>query len=296
MYYYHPDPAKEYHLRHRQVLQRARDSVLALELLAKLNEGAEVEDMMEGAFDFRQFQGRLDLGKTAIMGHSFGGATTIQALSQDQRFLCGVALDCWMVPVHRDLLETGLQQPLLFINSATFQWPENVRKMARLTRPPQHGRGSPCSILTLKGTGHTNQTDMPFVLPKLVRHWSREESTVDPCVAHKLNMDICHSFFKRYLHRDPAFCEKSVPNLDGGEGHSELIIFGSNVDVSAAPSQNGATSSGTENPAVEQNDRQRNAAGAHSESATAAKTENGVVDAVTTGSNTATDSEQPAKL
>jgi dipeptidyl aminopeptidase/acylaminoacyl peptidase len=51
-----------------------------------LNEGVEVHNMMEGHFDFRQFQGRLDLRKAAIMGHSFGGATTIQALSQDHRF------------------------------------------------------------------------------------------------------------------------------------------------------------------------------------------------------------------
>ncbi len=33
------------------------------------------------------FQGKLDTGKAAVMGHSFGGATTIQALSEDQRFL-----------------------------------------------------------------------------------------------------------------------------------------------------------------------------------------------------------------
>ncbi len=33
------------------------------------------------------FQGKLDTGKAAVIGHSFGGATTIQALSEDQRFL-----------------------------------------------------------------------------------------------------------------------------------------------------------------------------------------------------------------
>ena len=35
-------------------------------------------------------QGRLDMRKAAIMGHSFGGATTIQALSQDHRFLSAI--------------------------------------------------------------------------------------------------------------------------------------------------------------------------------------------------------------
>ena len=39
---------------------------------------------------------------------------------------------------------------------------------------------------------------------------------------------------------DPAYCEKSVPNLDGCEGHSDHIIFGSNIDVSV-PSENSAT-------------------------------------------------------
>ena len=39
------------------------------------------------SFDFGQFKGRLDVETVAIMGHSFGGATTIQVLSEDPRFL-----------------------------------------------------------------------------------------------------------------------------------------------------------------------------------------------------------------
>ena len=118
-------------------------------------------------------QGRLDMRKAAIMGHSFGGATTIQALSQDHRFLsaipspappslslspslsltlrCGIALDCWMAPIHRDLLETGVQQPLLFINSSEHQWLESVRAMFKLTQSCKtHSQNSSASIITLK--------------------------------------------------------------------------------------------------------------------------------------------------
>ena len=45
--------------------------------------------MLEGGgeIDFGQFKGRLDVATAAVMGHSFGGATTIQTLSQDARFL-----------------------------------------------------------------------------------------------------------------------------------------------------------------------------------------------------------------
>ena len=42
-----------------------------------------------------------------------------------------------------------------------------------------------------------------------------------------------------------------MPNLDGGEGHSEHIIFGTNIDLSV-PSDNGLTHPVTENEAAEQ--------------------------------------------
>ena len=42
-----------------------------------------------------------------------------------------------------------------------------------------------------------------------------------------------------HIHTDPAFLQR-VPNLDGGEGCSEHIIFGSNIDLSG-PSKDGST-------------------------------------------------------
>lgn len=38
------------------MLQRSREAILTLELLTKLNEGVDVDNMMEGTFDFKQFQ------------------------------------------------------------------------------------------------------------------------------------------------------------------------------------------------------------------------------------------------
>ena len=58
----------------------------ALDILHLLNEGGDVHDMLGGQFDFTQFKGRLNLNLAAVCGHSFGGSTVVQTLSEDPRF------------------------------------------------------------------------------------------------------------------------------------------------------------------------------------------------------------------
>ena len=129
---------------------------------------------------------------------------------------CGIALDCWMLPIHNDVLEAGVHQPLLFINSSDFQWAENVKNMMKLTYPPQHIGAPSCTILTLKlvtsgvymyihhstlyrrGTSHGNQSDILF-LPLFSELWVQFASSLDRNVAFKVNLDICHAFFNRHL-------------------------------------------------------------------------------------------------
>ena len=50
---------------------------------------------------------------------------------------CGVAIDGWMLPILDDELDQPLEQPLLLINcSFGFQWPEAIRKMMKIVKPP----------------------------------------------------------------------------------------------------------------------------------------------------------------
>ena len=65
--------------------QRADDVSKALDILTLLNEGGQIQNMLEGSYDFEQFKGRLDVATAAVMGHSFGGGSTVQALAQDSR-------------------------------------------------------------------------------------------------------------------------------------------------------------------------------------------------------------------
>ena len=46
-------------------------------------------------------------------------------------FRVGLALDAYMMPVE-DGIETSVEQPLLFINMWTWQWPKNVVKIKAL--------------------------------------------------------------------------------------------------------------------------------------------------------------------
>ena len=62
------------------------DSRKILDVLHTLNEGQEVKNRMEGDFSFEQFKGRIELDKAAIMGHSYGGGTTVLTLAEDRRF------------------------------------------------------------------------------------------------------------------------------------------------------------------------------------------------------------------
>ena len=68
------------------MLQRAGEVGKVLDLLQLLNEGGEVTNMMGERFDWGQFRGRLQLDTAAVMGHSFGGTTTVKALYTDKRF------------------------------------------------------------------------------------------------------------------------------------------------------------------------------------------------------------------
>lgn len=239
-------PKFEFPLRNRQVQQRSEEVRKTLDLLQLLNDGGEIRNMMGGDFDFSQFQGRLNLDLVAVMGHSFGGATTIQTLSEDQRFKCGICLDCWMFPLHRDLYGRGVDQPFMFINSFEFQWAENVSSMMKLVKPVDETGISKCFLVTLKGTTHFTQTDAPYIVPTFYKKFNL--ASLDKYISFSVNSELCHSFFKRFLLADPSY-QGCVPILDGTDGASEHVLYGTNINWQEAK-ENDNTSN--DNPGLEE--------------------------------------------
>ena len=60
-----------------------------------------------------------------------------------------------MLPIHRDLCASGVQQPLLFINSErhVLHRVKNLESMMEMAKPPDGTGISRCQILTLKYVG-----------------------------------------------------------------------------------------------------------------------------------------------
>ena len=184
--------------RNKQVLHRARSCTEALNILETINCGS-FEPVSSGV-DLLLLKGRLDVERCAIAGHSFGGATVMATLADDHRFKVGVGLDVWTFPLNDDIYQK-LQRnvPILFVNTGSFQWPENlagVRKMDADTCPGSVDR----PMVTTVGTVHQSQSDTPFFttnafLAKKIRLRGDEE----PLRATQLDNSLMMGFIGKHL-------------------------------------------------------------------------------------------------
>ncbi|XP_041096423.1 platelet-activating factor acetylhydrolase 2, cytoplasmic-like isoform X2 [Polyodon spathula] len=77
---------KEFKLRNCQVHQRVEECVRALDLLSDINSGKSIPDTLQCRFDMASLKDCMDLQQVGVMGHSFGGATSLVALVKDTRF------------------------------------------------------------------------------------------------------------------------------------------------------------------------------------------------------------------
>ncbi|XP_045150823.1 platelet-activating factor acetylhydrolase isoform X2 [Echinops telfairi] len=208
-------------IRNNQVRQRAKECSQALDLILDLENGKPVENAIDSEFDFKQLKGSIDRNKIAIMGHSFGGATVIQTLGEDQRFRCGIALDAWMFPLG-DEVYSRIPQPLFLINSEKFQSPESITKMKKLFLPDRERK-----MITIKGTVHQNFDDLTFVVGKVLGKILQLKGDIDSNVALDLNNKASLAFLQKHLG-----LQKDFDQWDHLiEGEDENLIPGTNVNV-----------------------------------------------------------------
>jgi len=98
-----------------------------------------------------------DLNRIGIFGHSYGGATSIVAASQDPRIIATIALDGWMVPVPPKVINQGLSSPMLYIGQESWSDPVNYQKLDKFLK-----NSSQQTSVFIAGTKHFDFSDTPL--------------------------------------------------------------------------------------------------------------------------------------
>lgn len=221
--YYRPlqHGESEFPLRNKQVKQRADECILALDKLTEINSGIAVHNVLQTRFDWTTLENSMDLCRTAAMGHSFGGATVIEALCKEVKFKCGIALDAWMFPLDDEIFPR-VKQPIFFINSEKFQWAGNISRMKKLDSAVIQRK-----MITIRGTVHQSFPDFTFLTGNWIGKLMKLKGEIDPELAIDLSNKATLAFLQRHLGLEKNFNQWD-PLIDGED---ENLIQGTNITV-----------------------------------------------------------------
>ncbi|XP_032398746.1 platelet-activating factor acetylhydrolase isoform X2 [Etheostoma spectabile] len=222
MYYRRLKPGeREFPLRNEQVKKRADECIRALDKLIEINSGISVQNVLQTKFDWTTLENSMDLCRIAVMGHSFGGATVIEALCKEVKFKCGVALDVWMNPLDDEIFPR-VKQPIFFINSEKFQWAGNISRIKKLDSAVIQRK-----MITIRGTVHQSFPDFTFLTGNWIGKLMKLQGEIDP----ELAIDLCNkatlAFLQRHLGLEKNFNQWD-PLIDGQDDN---LIQGTNIPL-----------------------------------------------------------------
>ena len=179
----HPDSVL---IREKQILTRALDIGFIIDQIEKID---------NGIIDSR-LNGKLNLDKIALGGHSYGGATAVFASSSDRRIKACLVLDSWINPLPDSVISKGLGIPFLFMGRPHWDdsdYPTNYKKldelMARSSNDKYH--------LHIKKTLHLDYTDIPLMSP-LIDH-VMDVGNLSPTISLPLVNQLAHGFLDKHL-------------------------------------------------------------------------------------------------
>ncbi len=152
--------------------------------------------------DWKSWKGRFHLQQVTMLGHSFGGATTVEVLRHKNRFRFigqGIIYDIWGAAIQppQDDPDHRIHTPLLGINSEAFMyWPDNFEKVMSLCREVKE-QGQLAWLMTVRGSVHVSQSDFSLLYPWLASMLLK--MTVNPRRAIDLNINASLEFLKQVM-------------------------------------------------------------------------------------------------
>jgi len=156
---------------------------------------AKIEEIQTGDL-LPLLKGTLNLDRIGILGHSYGGATALQACKEFSRLKACLALDGWLSPLPDSTVHTGIQQPFLFLGRPQWtdsDYPDNYQLLERLLQidhPDQYA-------FTVQGSRHLDFTDAPLLSP--LASLIVETGAIDAQRAISIVNTITRTFFDQYL-------------------------------------------------------------------------------------------------
>ncbi|KAK5202567.1 hypothetical protein LTR41_011686 [Exophiala xenobiotica] len=126
---------------------------------------------LEG-IDWSSWKDRFHTQGVTIVGHSFGGTTTVSLLRHRHKFnyiTQGIVYDIWGMAVlpAPDDPQYRLHVPLLSINSEAFMyWRENL-EVAQSVIQEALNEGQPAWLMTVRGTVRISQSDFCILYPHI---------------------------------------------------------------------------------------------------------------------------------
>ncbi|KAL0935186.1 platelet-activating factor acetylhydrolase [Colletotrichum truncatum] len=117
--------------------------------------------------EWDDWTGRLFLENVTMMGHSFGGATTVESLRSESLSWVGqgIILDAWgsATPRAGEDARHRVKKPLLAIGSEAFMhWQENFDRLVDICNEAR-AENALTWMLTIRGSTHLSQTDFAIL-------------------------------------------------------------------------------------------------------------------------------------
>lgn len=161
---------------------------------------ADIRFIMDKILSTPDLEHHIDTGKMGVLGHSYGGATAIQTAFEDPRIKAALTLDSWMNPLPDHIIETGIQQPFLYIGRPHWNDSEYPNSPTRLTNFRKNlVRDSHHYIL--EGSLHLDFCDAPLFSP--LSDLFLETGNIPAKKAVFLVNTTVKSFFDKYLINAP---------------------------------------------------------------------------------------------
>jgi hypothetical protein len=186
--------------------------------------GTRLEDVFEGDIKFvldelerlnagGEFEGKMDLTRIGIFGHSTGAGAVVQTCQSDPRCKAGVGMDPWVEPLSPEQLAQGVSQPYLFMRSIPWLSNNNAPLFDQLYDASTGEKYN----LAIAGTLHRDFT-MQGILSPLLQIIGFTGS-LDPIRTLDIVNVYMLTFFDHTLKGEPA------PLLDGADPNYPEVTF-----------------------------------------------------------------------